>query len=57
MKQTYINPELYVVKLQTQQMLAASVEGFSQGLKTEGRDGSEALSRDFDFDYDEEYDD
>ena len=46
MKKTYINPEIEVVKLATQQMLAMSVS------ETEV-DGNKALGRDFDFDDEE----
>lgn len=49
MKKTYINPQIQVVKIQIQQMLAASPNGAydEQGSGTQ-------LSREFDFD-DEEY--
>ena len=49
MKKTYINPQIQVVKIQIQQMLAASPNGAyeEQGSGTQ-------LSREFDFDFDDE---
>ncbi len=44
MKKTYINPEIEIVKIQTQQMLAVSGQ-FGEGTKP----GSDAASRDFYF--------
>ena len=46
MKKTYINPEMLVVKLQTVEMLAGSLQF--------GGTTEQNLGRDFDFD-DEEY--
>ena len=48
MKKTYINPVMDIVKVQTQQMLAASLE-FGEGQK----DGSAAAGRSYDFDDEE----
>lgn len=45
MKKTYINPEMEVIKLETQQIIAASI-----GLNNEQVNGG--LSRDLDFDFD-----
>ncbi len=54
MKKTYINPELNVVKIATQQMLAASdPDGYDGSINNSGQDGSNALSREF-FDFDDE---
>ena len=50
MKKTYINPVMNVVKIETQQMLAASPDGFLGGLNTSGGDGGSALSREDDDD-------
>lgn len=50
MKQTYINPELKVVKLQTQQFMMLSTLG-----TTEATSGN--LSREFDYEDEEEYED
>jgi len=53
MKQTYINPELNVVKLQPIQMLVVSL----QTSETEAQDNT-MLSREFDYeDEEEEYED
>ena len=49
MKQTYINPELKVVKLQTQQMLAVSIQMYGANATGAG------MSREFDYDDEEEY--
>ena len=49
MKKTYINPVMNVVKIETQQMLAASnPDGFAGGLNTTGGSGSNALGREDD---------
>ena len=48
MKQTYINPELKVVKLQTQQFMMLSLQR-----ETTATSGN--LSREFDYDDEEEY--
>ena len=50
MKQTYINPELKVVKLQTQQFMMLSTL-----TTTDATSGN--LSRDFDYEDEEEYED
>lgn len=50
MKQTYINPELKVVKLQTQQFMMLSTLG-----TTNATNGN--LSREFDYEDEEEYED
>ncbi len=56
MKKTYINPSIDVYELKaTQQLLAGSVEGFNDELDTTGGNGSVALSRDFDFDDEEDW--
>lgn len=51
MKKKYINPELEVIKIGTQQMLANS----TFGINTTSVDGDNALGREFDdeFDFDE----
>lgn len=58
MKKTYINPELKTVVLATRQMLASSNPegGFNQGAATELTEeiGSGNMSRQFDYDYDDE---
>lgn len=46
MKKTYSNPQMMVVKIQTQQMLAASVEATISGTQDNGA----ALGREADFD-------
>ena len=53
MKKTYINPELEIVKIATQQMLATSTEMplSNQELTEE----TSLLSRDFDFDDEEDF--
>ena len=48
MKKTYINPAMEIVKIATQQMLAASVE-FGEGQK----DGGAAAGRSYDIDDEE----
>ena len=53
MKKTYINPEMVIVKIATQQMLAASPDGFLGGLNNSGNNGSNALGREED-DWDED---
>lgn len=50
MKKTYINPQIEVIKIVTQQMLALSIETSSIR-----QDPGSAASRDFDFDDEEEY--
>ncbi len=50
MKQTYINPVLKVVKIQTMQMVASSPQ---LGIGTSGS-ASDAESREDDFDWEEE---
>ena len=52
MKKTYIIPEMQVVKIATQQMLAASTTSIEFGAPA---DGGTAVSREFDddFSYDE----
>jgi hypothetical protein len=51
MKKTYINPEMNVIKIATQQMLAASgPDGFSGGLNNSGSGGGNALGREDDWD-------
>jgi len=45
MKKTYINPTMEIVKIQTQQMLASSLDILEKEV-----DGSKALGRDYDFD-------
>ena len=56
MKKTYINPTMEVVKIQINQMLAASpgVET-SDGLGNGYNSSDVTYSRDFDFDEDDEY--
>lgn len=44
MKKTYMEPTLEVVKIETTQMLAASVEGFQATLDDTGGDGGDALA-------------
>ena len=44
MKKTYLEPTLEVVKIETTQMLAASVEGFNAALDENGVDGGDALA-------------
>ncbi len=44
MKKTYMEPTLEVVKIETTQMLAASVEGFQAELNEEGGNGGDALA-------------
>ena len=51
MKKTYINPELEVIKIATQQMLANSTLGYGDPVST--AEGAE--SRSFDFDDDEDW--
>ena len=54
MKKTYINPEMNVIKIATQQMLAASdPDGYDGSINNSGQGGSKALSREF-FDFDDE---
>ena len=50
MKKTYINPQIEVIKIVTQQMLALSIETSSTR-----QDPSSAAGREFDFDDEEEY--
>jgi len=50
MKKTYMNPSLEVVKIATQQMLAASVDAAINGQQS----NEAALGRDYDFDFDDE---
>jgi hypothetical protein len=52
MKKTYIIPEMNVVIIATQQMLAASPDGFSGGLDNTGSGGNNALSPSMDDDMD-----
>ena len=56
MKKTYINPTMEVVKIQINQMLAASpgVEN-GDGLGNSYNSGDVTYGRDFDFDDEEEY--
>ena len=49
MKKTYINPEMEIVKIATQQMLAGS----GLGISGETKDTNDLLSRDYD-DWDED---
>ena len=57
MKKTYINPELVVVKIATQQILAASnPDGFADVIDQVGGDGGDVLARDMDFEDDEDFD-
>ena len=49
MKKTYINPQIQVVKIQIQQMLAGSPTGVND---TTG--SGTQLSREFEFDFDDE---
>ena len=44
MKKTYMEPTLEVVKIETTQMLAASVEGFNSVLDDNGVDAGNALA-------------
>ena len=60
MKKTYINPELEVVKLQTMQMLAASVGIVDDIIDDPGDIGAPGMDFDFsedefNFDEDDEY--
>ena len=50
MKKTYINPQIEVIKIVTQQMLALSIETNSTR-----KDPGSAAGREFDFDDEEEY--
>lgn len=45
MKKTYNNPSTTVVKVQTVQMIAVSLDGFNSTLNSTGGDGSNALGR------------
>ncbi len=51
MKKTYINPEMEIVNVEVQQMLAASL-----GISSTEVDGSQALGRDADFSFDDSED-
>lgn len=51
MKKTYINPELEVVKIAIQQMLAASPDGFAKSIDTTGGSGEDALGHDDEYDW------
>ena len=51
MKKTYINPELEVIKIATQQMLANSTLGYGDPVST----ASGAESRSFDFEDEEDW--
>lgn len=53
MKKTYINPELEVVKLQTMQMLAASLI-LDDDPSNYVTDDSEILGRESDFDFEDD---
>jgi hypothetical protein len=44
MKKTYMEPTLEVVKIETTQMLAASVEGFNSALDVNPCDAGDALA-------------
>ena len=65
MKKTYINPEMVIVKIATQQMLAASGPAMFDGtgggeitldpiVELDPSSGDEVLGREDDFDFDEE---
>lgn len=54
MKKTYINPELEVVKLQTMQMLAASLI-LDDDPSNYVTDDSEILGREDDFDFEDDF--
>ena len=64
MKKTYINPEMVIVKIATQQMLASSGPAMFNGDGTgelnldptelDPTSGDEVLGREDDFDFDEE---
>lgn len=54
MKKTYINPELEVVKLQTMQMLAASLI-LDDDPSNYVTDDSEILGRESDFDFEDDF--
>lgn len=53
MKKTYINPEMTVIEMKAQQLLAASeTKGFVSGTV----DAGSSRSRDFDIEFDEDED-
>jgi hypothetical protein len=54
MKKTYINPTIDVIKIQTSGKMASSVENFYGVLDETGTSGDNALSREVDFELDEE---
>ncbi len=54
MKKTYINPELEVVKLQTMQMMAASLI-LDDDPSNYVTDDSEILGREGDFDFEDDF--
>ena len=45
MKKTYMIPATIVMKVETTQMIATSVDGFNGSLGSTGSDGSNALGR------------
>lgn len=45
MKKTYMIPATLVMKVETAQMIATSVDGFNSSLNTTGGSGSSALGR------------
>ena len=53
MKKTYINPEIEIVKIKAQQLLAGSTLGIDESVEI--TDESKLLSREFDFDDDEDW--
>ena len=52
-KKTYINPEIEIDKLKAQQLLAGSTLGIDESVEI--TDESKLLSRDFDFDDEEDW--
>jgi len=53
MKKTYINPEIEIVKIKAQQLLAGSTLGIDESVEI--TDESKLLSREFDFDDEEDW--
>lgn len=49
MKKTYINPQIVIIKIATQQMLAESNTNLDLNIDEEEDDVNKLLSREFDF--------